>query len=152
MSHQSLVAIGLAAVLAIAAGCSNKGAQRQAKRDEDRRQLQVEDLTNQRNALQSELRRVQESAAAMQANLKTAQQQLDQARLELGRARAELESVKSMAAAAEAQKAELARLKEQLSQLHDRVNASPAPPREQRVVTPSPDATVAPTTQPNLNK
>lgn len=145
MSHTSRLSVGLAIALLACVGCgTNQQAVREAQREEDRRIMQVEDLTNQRNALQAEVRRVKESATAMQTELKTAQQQLEQARTELARAQAELGNARTLAAAAEAQKVELARLKEQLTELSTRVNAAPVA-KEERVVTPA----APPTTQPD---
>lgn len=145
MAHKPIVAGLLACLILVAAGCgTNRQAVSQAKREEDRRIMQVEDLTNQRNALQAELKRVAEQATTMQENLRTAQQQVEQSRIELARARAELETAKAGAALAETQREQLAEMRKQLDELSARVNAAPAAPTEQRIVTPAAEPTTRP--------
>ena len=127
-------------------GCSNKGATQQAKRDTDRVALQIEDLTNQRNAFREELDRVRQAAGIMQKDLATAKSQMEQDKATLARANADLAAANAMMQSLDAQKAELATMKAQLAaeRAKMRDSAAPAAGEQQMLTTPS--------TQPALNK
>lgn len=144
------VAVGLAVAAAGPVGCSNQTKVSEARREEQRRAMQLEDLTNQRNVLKAELDRAKQANGEMQKNLSAAQQQLEQARAEANRARAELQAATAAGnqAQAQAQQAELAALKQQLQALQDRLSAAtPSAGGETRTVTPAAPAT--PATQPS---
>lgn len=121
----------------ILGGCGNRQAAQQAKREEDRRTMQLEDLTNQRTALQAELNRVREDKAALQKELSALKLQNEQTSAALSRAATELAAAQALQQQLESSKTEIALLKQKLSALESRVAASMASPPEQKSVTPA---------------
>ena len=136
MSRLVCVILSAVVVVGMLGGCGNKQGAQEAKREADRRALQLEDLTNQRNTLQTELNRVREDKIALQKELSALKLQMEQTSAALRRAAGELETAQATAAQLESSKTEIALLKQKLSAMQTQM-AAPAAPGEQRMVTPA---------------
>lgn len=105
-------------------GCGGK-AKQSAKREQDRTILQVEDLTNQRNTLKSELERMKQEYAALLATQEATQKDLDSTRRSLAESRLDTQAAAKLL---DQSKAQMSSLQQRVSELERRVQSHASPP------------------------